>query len=140
MRTETIVYRTAIAEGMPHTLAELIVAQSKHESQNYTSNVFKKNNNLFGYKYVGQKGATKGSPAPSNEGLAGAYARYETIEGSVKELTGWIKRRQKEGSFPADLTEIDSPEKYATLLRKSGYFGAPLSQYIAGLTRYYKDF
>lgn len=98
MNIETIVYQTALANGMPDKLAKLITAQSKHESGNYTSPVFKANTNLFGYKYVGQKLATRGTGAPSNEG--DNYAKYKNVADSVTELTSWIKRRQKEKSSP----------------------------------------
>jgi uncharacterized FlgJ-related protein len=139
MSIETQVYQAAIKNGMPAPLAALITAQSKHESSNYTSNVFLKNNNLFGYKYAGQKIATRGTPAPSSEGINGAYAKYANIGLSVQELTDWIKRRQKEKKFPTDLKIITSPELYASLLKTAGYYGASVTQYITGLKRFLND-
>lgn len=139
-KIESLVYKSAIKNGMPVKLAELITAQSKHESNNYQSNVFIRNNNLFGYKWAGQKIAKKGTPAPGSEGPNGFYAKYITVGDSVKELTDWIKRRQKGHKFPQDLSLIKTPELYAGLLKNAGYYGAPLSVYLAGLKRYLKEF
>lgn len=130
----SLIYATAFSDVMPAYMCSLIVAQSKHETGNYTSNAFKKNNNCFGYKYV--KGA-KFQIAPgitSSEG--NPYAKYATIENSVHELCAWIGRRQKEKKFPKDLTEINTPELYAGILKACGYYGDPLKNYISGLTHY----
>lgn len=136
-KIESLVYKSAIKNGMPVKLAELITAQSKHETKNYTSRVFKLNNNLFGYTWAGQKIARQGTPKPKSEG--GFYAAYDVYEDSVKEIADWIKRRQKGKRFPQDLTLIKTPELYAGLLKNAGYYGAPLSVYLAGLKRYLKQ-
>lgn len=134
MNYEQRIYITAISEGMPKSLALLIVAQSKHESGNYTSNVFKTCNNLFGYKWVGQKGASQGIKSTEGD----FYARYASVEDSVRELTNWIKRRLKEKKFPA-LDTITNAVQYATALKACGYYGDSPSHYVAGLNHYYKD-
>ena len=133
---DNLIIQTALKNGMPLNLAKLLVAQAKYETANYTSNTFKQNNNLFGYKYVGQKLATKGTAAPKSEG--DFYAKYKTIEDSVRELTAYIKRRVAEGVFPTDLTTVTSPAQYAALLGKKGYFGVSVTQYAKGLARYLK--
>lgn len=121
---------------MPPNLAKLIVAQAKFESANFTSPVFKANNNFFGYKYVGQSIASKGSPAPKSEG--DFYAKYKRIEDSIIELCNWIKRRVNEGIFPKDLTTIKTPGQYATLLKRKNYYGVSVPHYTKGLQRYFK--
>lgn len=123
---------TAFSNGMPERLSELIAAQAAHETGWFSSNAFKQNCNLFGYKYV--KGAKwqLGAGRISTEG--DPYAKYNTIYDSVNELTDWIKRRQKQGKFPKDLDEIQTPDQYAKLLKSCGYYGADVSEYISGLT------
>jgi uncharacterized FlgJ-related protein len=126
-----LIYATAMNDGMPDQLARLILAQAKHETDDFTSNAFIKNNNCFGYKYVpGGKWQT-GAGITSTE--KDPYAKYKTIEDSVHELTDWIKRRQFGKKFPADLNEIKKPVDYATLLKNCGYFGDTLHNYIQGL-------
>lgn len=133
MTTEERVYRAAIDLDVPKSLALLIVAQSKHETGNYTSNAFHKDNNLFGYKYVGQKLATPGIKSSESD----RYAHYTSIENSVTELVNWIGRRINEGKFPS-MCKIKTQEHYASLLKSAGYFGAPQIEYVNGLNRWYK--
>lgn len=134
--TDQKIYGELIKNGIPRNLALLIVAQSKHETANYTSNVFRSCNNAFGYKYVGQTlstGPCTGSPEGDR------YAKYATVENSAKELALWIKRRQAEGKFPQDLTTITTAAKYALLLKNSGYYGDSVSNYTNGLLAWFKD-
>lgn len=121
----------AIADGMPVRLSELIAAQAAHETANFGSKVFLQNDNCFGYKYV--KGAIwqDGAGRTSTEG--DPYAKYSSIANSVHELTAWIRRRQKEGKFPPDLTTITTPLGYASLLKVCGYYGDTTQNYTAGL-------
>lgn len=137
MSYESIIYRAAVSQGFPGSLANLIVAQAKHESANFTSNVFRQNNNPFGYKYVGQSLATRGTPAPASEG--GNYARYVDVSYATLEIVKWIQRRQNETKFPRDLSTITTPKQYAQLLKNAGYYGASVTEYAAGLARWISD-
>lgn len=132
---EERIFTQALKDQMPHQLALLIVAQAKHETNNFASNVFKTCNNAFGYKYVGQKLST-GRCTGSPEG--NSYAKYASIEDSTREVTGWIKRRQKEGKFPANLHTIQTARQYADLLKKAGYYGDTVTNYTAGLVHWFK--
>jgi len=127
------IYNEARAAGMPVTLANLIVAQARHETADFTSNVFKSCNNAFGYKYAGQSLPVRPC-VNSPEG--NSYASYPAVADSVQELTAWIKRRQSEGKFPANLSEITTAEKYAELLKAAGFYGDPVSVYTSGLKRF----
>lgn len=128
-----ITYSTAIANGMPPNLAALITAQAAHETAvndvPFSSNVFLHCKNGFGYKYVGQSLATSCLSSPEGDTYAG-YASYDL---SVVEICRWIKRRQNEGVFPADLTTIVSADQYAQLLKNAGYYGDTVSNYTSGL-------
>jgi uncharacterized FlgJ-related protein len=130
MTLDQKIYNIAIANGIPDTLAQLIVAQAKHETANYTSNVFKSCNNLFGYKYVGQSLATQCNLSPELD----YYARYATIDDSVLEIVKWIKRRVADGKFPSDLATIQTADQYATLLKNAGYYTGTLAAYKNGLS------
>lgn len=124
------IYNAALADGMPAALSMLIVAQARHETGGYTSNVFTRCNNAFGYKYVGQRLST--GPCTSSPELDN-YAGYSSIENSTHEITGWIKRRQNEGVFPSNLNEITTAEQYAQLLKAAGYYGDTFTNYANGL-------
>lgn len=125
-----IIYNTLKGDGIPDPLSLFVVAQAKHETANFTSNVFKTCNNAFGYKAV--FGATPCTQAPEG----GSYKFYPGgVVDSAHELSAYLKRRVADGKFPA-LQTITSPEQYATLLKNAGYYGAPLNEYIAGLLRW----
>lgn len=125
MAFDTQIYNTAISDGMPPALALLIVAQSKHESNDYTSPVFLSCNNSFGY---GQTG----NPCAGHS----QYEAYNSVIDSTHELTAWIKRRLDEGNFP-DLDTITTPEQYAQLLKDNGYYSDSVENYLAGLRNWF---
>lgn len=129
------IYATAIANGLNPTIAAIVIAQARYETEDYTSNVFKQNNNLFGYKYVGQSLAVQGTPVPGSEQSTGPkyYAKYSTVEDSVKELVEWIRRRVDGKQFA--MQELTTPEGYAAGFGRLPYryFGVSVSQYAAGL-------
>lgn|SRR5574341_280557 len=129
----TLIFQTVRAAGFPAALSNLIVSMARHETGDYTSNVFKTCNNLFGYKYVGQSTAA-GACSVSPEG--DRYAMYNSYADSVRELVLWIKRRQSEGVFPADLTTITRADQFAELLKKAGYYGDTVANYASGLKRF----
>lgn len=133
MSVEQRIRNAAQLKGMPANIRTLLVAQAKHETANFTSNAFKKNNNLYGYKrYKGSKYQI-GNGITSSEG--DAYASYASIEDSVKEVCDWILRRQKEGKFPEDLRFVDA-DQYAGYLKDAGYYGDSVANYTRGLKHY----
>lgn len=126
------IYGQARAGGLPSALSNLVVAQARHETADFTSNVFRNCKNFFGYKYVGQSGAASCTQAPEG----GSYAIYPELAGSVNELIAWIRRRQNDGTFPKDLSTITTAAQYAQLLKGAGYYGDPVAVYAAGLRRF----
>lgn len=132
MPFDQLIYNTARADGMPATLAELIAAQARHETGDYSHRFFTTGKNAFGYSYVA--GARWQLPEPGTRADNGLpIAQYRSVADSVHELTDWIKRRQREGRFPANLATITDAGQYARLLKDSGYYGASLASYAAGL-------
>jgi uncharacterized FlgJ-related protein len=129
-----IIYNTLKAQNIPDPLAKIMASQAQLESANFTSNVFKTNKNAYGYKYVKQKIATQGLPAPKNEG--GYYANYKNVSDSAIELANYVKRRYKEKRFPA-LETITSARQYAELLTNVGYHTSTRESYVKGVEYYY---
>lgn len=131
-----IIFNTSRADGVPLELSELIVSQARHETGNFTSNVFKNDNNAFGYKYVpgARYQVSKGTPIGD-----WYYAKYQSLEDSTHEITAWIKRRQSEGVFPADLRLIKTAEQYASLLKQANYYEDTVSNYLEGLKRWLRS-
>lgn len=147
MNLDTQIYNLARANGFTDQAARLVVAQARLESANYTSNVFMNNNNMFGMKYLGtrQPLATRGTLAPLSERSAPCkinvqnclnsdfYAKYATPIDSAKDLITRLYAITRNGITPQMLKNVDTPEKFANLLKRRNYYGSPESQYSAGL-------
>ena len=127
MSFDVTIYETALADGMPRPLALCIVAQSKHETNDYTSDIFLDCNNAFGYRVV-----------TSSCVLNPGYQNYNSVAESTHEITAWIKRRLSEGNFPP-LNQVVTVDQYAQILKDNGYYEDTLANYLAGLKRWYVD-
>lgn len=133
MDTGQIIYSTLKGNGVPDPLASFVVAQAKHETDGFTSNVFNTCNNAFGYK------ATGSAPACSQAPEGGSYRYYRDVLESTNDLTGYLFRRVADGKFPP-LNQITSSDQYATLLKNAGYYGDQESVYAAGLRKWFVDY
>lgn len=127
--------------GLTTTLANLVVAQTKHETAvheiPYQSNAFLIDNNAVGYKLYAGSDYQTAAGITSSEG--DPYGHYDTYQDSIKELVDWLYRRQREGSFP-DLATITTADQYAGLLKSVGYYGDSQGNYTAGLRRWFKQY
>lgn len=119
--TSKRIYETAIADGMPEFIAACLVGQSKHETNNYKSKFVKNYNSYFGYSY-NKKSVWQMPKGGTNADNGVPIANYRSLEDSVHEVASWIKRRQKEGRFPKDLTTIKTAFEYAKFLQDCGYY------------------
>lgn len=133
---EKIITTITTNAGIPKKLTELILAQAKHETNNFTSKVFIENNNAFGYKHIegGRFQMQAGRRSPEGN----QYAHYATLENSTRELIAWIMRRLIERKFP-QLDTITTTTQYAALLKRTGYFTDTTSNYAKGLTKYFNN-
>lgn len=123
--------------GLPSTLANLLVAQAQHETDNFASNIFKQQKNGFGYEFY--PGSPWQLPEPGIVADNGSpTAVYSTLANSTKEIVDWIFRRVREGKFPSNLETITTPDQYATLLKGAGFYGDSIANYAAGLKKYFK--
>lgn len=131
---DQLIYDTAISQGFTPTAAKLVVAQSRLETANYTSAVFKLNNNTGGMKFVGQKNATRGSLAPSSERSyscksGGAcsnsdhYAKFSSVADSAADVIVRLYNKTMGGVTPDQLKNAKTPEEFARLLKKRKYYG-----------------
>lgn len=137
MSNSQLIYDYAINAGIPTNLAALLVAQARHETGDFTSKFFQVYNNAFGYSYV--PGGKWQNPVPGSIADNGKpIAAYTSLQNSVGEIADWLRRRVAEGKFPA-LVSISTPDQYAKLLKDAGYYGDTLSNYAAGLKRFYKS-
>lgn len=126
---DQIVYSVGIEEGLRPLLAEFLVAQANHESASYTSAVFLRCNNAFGYKYVGQELAISGCSKSPEDSLH--YAKYASLADSAREVARWIKRRG------TDFDHVQTPEQYAKVMEENAYFTGNLSIYQRAIAKFW---
>ncbi len=115
------VYQYLINAGFDPDQAKLVTAQSAHETANFTSSIFKSNNNLFGMKHAGQR---------LSLGEKNGYANYSDIQSSVKDYAiyyvghGYLKR----------YLSIDI---FVQALKNKRYFEAEIEEYLKGVRHFY---
>jgi len=129
MTIDQQIYNTAIAQGFNPTAAKLIVAQARFESADYTSNVFKKNNNTSGVKFINQKNAVQGTLSPEGN----YYAKYNTIQDSLNDKIVRLYNITMRGVTPQQLKNSKDATEFANLLKQRGYYGSLASEYASGL-------
>jgi hypothetical protein len=131
---DQIIYDIAIKNGYSPLVAKFIVSQARFESGNYTSQVFRLNTNTSGMKYVGQPLATRGTLAPPSERSASCrsggvcinsdhYAKFNSVSDSAKDKIERLYRLTMRGVTTADLKNAKTPEEFARLQKKRGYYG-----------------
>lgn len=123
--------RQVIAQSEYGSYADFVIAQAKHESANFTSKVYRENNNPFGMKVPRVRPflGTQGTPAPASEGKGMYYARYESDTVAFKDLLKWFRAVR----FPIGLTTV---EEYAKALKAEGYYGDTVANYTKALKKW----
>lgn len=134
MTNDQLIYETAVRAGFTPTAAKLVVAQARLESADYTSNVFKNNNNTSGMKFIGQPLATRGTLAPMNERSqtcrAGGeckdsdhYAKFKSVADSASDKINRLYEKTMGGVTPAQLKNAKDADEFAALLKRRSYYG-----------------
>lgn len=100
-------------------LQKFIIAQSKVESANYSSDLFKRSNNAFGMKNATQRGQLGYSVAGTD------YRYYNSLSESINDFVLWLNYT----NFPI-VTDVNS---YARALKDRGYFESSQADYIKAL-------
>lgn len=114
-------------------LAALIVAQGKVESYNYTSALFRDDNNAYGFDYFKQ---SKYAARPSTLHFNGdkPYAHYNNIQDSAREVAAWLCTK----AHLADFSAVTDVLSYAQALYKNDYFeGEPATAYATDMQYYF---
>jgi hypothetical protein len=96
-------------------LIPYLEAQAKLETANYTSNVYKKLNNLFGMKMPKERPTTATASNIIAEGRP--YAKYENNDSSIKDMILYLDYV----GFPHS---VPNAEAFVRELFKRSYFGS----------------
>jgi len=127
---DRMIINVATQEGVPAEKSPIIAMQARHETANYTSNVLKQANNLFGMKMPSIRPKTfilgPSSIVMKSEGST-PYAAYSSLENSVRDLVAWHKYNK------TDWNKITGIDSYSRYLKSKGYYGSTIDIYIRGL-------
>ena len=116
---ECAIYDTAIESGLTVEQGKIAIAISKHETANYTSSLFKNNNNIGGLY----------------NGNAGKFFSYTSVEDGIDAYVGNLKR----GYFDKGLTTIETiQKKYAPINAINDPTGLN-EHWVSGVTYYYNQ-
>lgn len=113
------VSKTEYAELIPY-----LVAQAKHETANFTSNVYKTNNNMFGMNVPSRRPfeGTAGTKTPEG----GNYAKYVDDEQSARDMVLWLRFTK----FPS---WVANTSVFVDELVKRNYFTDDRENYLKAL-------
>ena len=116
-----------IADSEYAPYAAWIVAQARHESANFSSYVYRTDNNPFGIKWYSDKVSMGTKGVKASDG--GNYTHFENDTVAFKALLAWLRRHK----IPTNLTTVD---QYAQALRDEGYYTDSVSNYASALRRW----
>lgn len=121
--------KMVVTQSRYRDLWPFILAMAKHETANFTSNVYKTNNNAFGMNVPSKRPfiGTKGTPTPEGAN----YAKYKTVADSFSDLLLYFEYT----NFPDDVT---TAEQFVNALQRRKYFTDSQSNYLQGLKSWLK--
>ena len=115
--------------GFPEFFDKLILAQAYHETGILRSLLFDKHNNAFGMKYPRKRSTTAIGGTGTDENDLG-YARYASVEDSVRDLFLWFAYV----GFPKIPEPGSTPQNwYVGQLKLKNYFEDSFINYLRGV-------
>jgi hypothetical protein len=132
MNCDQIIYDNAIANGYNPAACQIIAAHARYITDDYKSETFKANNNLFGLRYVKQPLATRGTQV-EGEGHASYYAKYETPADSVRDLVWRLFSHDINSVTRAALQEVRTVDDYADVLKLRMFYEGSNTKYADSL-------
>ena len=125
------IYRLLLLNGISPEIAAYATAQAAFETGGFSSKIYDKNKNAFGYKYVGQDIA---------EGEQYGHAKYKTVADSVVDWVGYWNRRRLRMPVPFVFNSLKDFVHYLKRDIDPGpYFEADEVKYLNGVTVHYNS-
>lgn len=121
-----IIKSTLIKCGVEEFLADIIVAQARHESADFTSKVFEITNNPFGMRLAYKRPTTR-------SGQWRNYSYYDSVE--LATIDYFLYMTWMGIPVNGDI----NIKKYVTLLKKKSYFEAEFTLYYMAVKKHYEN-
>jgi len=107
-------------QGLDLPMIKLLQAQAIHETANFTSRLFKENNNVFGMKIPQQRQTL--NVAPGNQ----QFSQFVSVDDSIRDMLLYLDH------FRIPLNQNDA-FMYAQILKDKNYYEDPVEIYFKGL-------
>lgn len=111
-------------------LTPFVIAQAKHETDNFKSNLARNHNNIFGMQKVRKRKNFQNGEVIAEGGKP--FGTYKSKNDAVRDFLEYL-RMWKKKPFPRT---VSSASAYARALKDRGYFGDLLSNYVNGIERW----
>jgi hypothetical protein len=118
---EQLIFSQFVSFGFPQLFSKIVTGQSGHETNGWTSDVWYKDNNGFGFGFSGSD-----------------YYYYDSVEANTEAVAAYIQGKIDDGVFP-DPSTITSAAQWAALLKQAGYYTDSQSNYAAGIERWFNN-
>lgn len=112
--------------GFSENASKLIVSVAMHETGNFTSNLYKSNNNYFGMKHPQRRQTT-------SKGERNGYAFYENYEASIEDFELWFN------FHGTSVEEFEAPEELTNFMKEKGYFTDTLENYQTAVVKHFNS-
>lgn len=112
--------------GYDPALAKMIVAQSRHETGNYTSKLFLDWNNPWGMMHPLKRTTASAGANPSG------FATYENLDDAARDYVYYLQALGYNQSYP-------DVRAFVSELKKKGYFEDNLTTYMSSVNSIYKS-
>jgi uncharacterized FlgJ-related protein len=100
---------------------KLIIAHAKVESGNFTNNLVKNHNNLFGMKHPSVRPTKSTGGKARAEGRTG-YAEFKTDVDSIIDYLLWLE-------YHNEVRIYKTTDQYVAMLKKHSFFGSTYKEY-----------
>lgn len=124
---DQIMREVFISNDISPAMAEILIAQARHETGNFTSNLFVKSNNAFGMRHPSKRPTTSLGPFARAEGRGG-YAHYESLEDSAMDMVLYLRAR--------NIPNYSQVRPYIRHIKKKNYFEDSYYRYAKAVERH----
>lgn len=119
------VITNSLADTKYQKMAHIFWAQAAHETGNFTSNIYKEANNLFGMKVPAVRPSARSGILPTK---TGNYSKYKDLSDSVADMVLYLDYVR----FPVTTNTITFVQE----LKKRNYFEDTVSNYLNGVSNF----
>lgn len=127
---EHVIYHELLKEHVDSSMARILIAIAKHESNNFNSGLYQKNFNLFGMTYPPKRPTTAiGHTQFLDNGNVRRFCKFNSTASSVQDMVLYLKHR----GYPLN---IRSPENMVRLMKSKRYFEASETLYLRAVKRH----